>query len=110
MRKDLMGIYQMMSKVKNLSQDRKEFMGSGLPNIQDVTFTEDPLGGYTIPTPIHEEEPVVKKEETKKEEDPKLKTKAEQDEEDKRKAKDKKFEKDLAENLEETLDMPDRFL
>ena len=49
MRKDLAGIYQIMSKVKNLSQDRKEFMSSNLPTIQDLTFTDDPLGGYKIP-------------------------------------------------------------
>jgi len=110
MRKDLAGIYQMMSKIKNLSQDRKDFISSGLPSIQDITFSEDPLGGYVIPTPIHEPEVKANEKEVKKEEKPKVKTKEEQDAEDKREAEAKKFEEDLAKDIDETLDMPDRFL
>lgn len=112
MRKDLAGIYQMMSKVKNLSQDRKEFMSSGLPTIQDLTFNEDPLGGYSIPEPIHEQAPELKPKDKKEEktEEPKIKTKAEQDEEDRKKKEEEKFQQDLIDNPDEALDMPDRFL
>ena len=107
MRKDLAGIYQMMSKVKNLSQDRKEFMSSNLPTIQDLTFTDDPLGGYTIPTPIHDEPIPVDDKQTKKQEAPKIKTKEEIDAEDRKAAAEKDFDN---KSIDELLDMPDRFL
>ena len=51
MRKDLGGIYQTLSKVRNINQDTKNKLEQ-LRTIQDEVFSEDPMGGYVLPTPV----------------------------------------------------------
>ena len=51
MRKDLGGIYQTLSKVRNINQDTKGKLEQ-IRTIQDEVFTDDPMGGYVLPTPV----------------------------------------------------------
>ena len=51
MRKDLGGIYQTLSKVRNINQDTQSKLEQ-MRTIQDEVFSEDPMGGYVLPTPV----------------------------------------------------------
>jgi len=51
MRKDLGGIYQTLSKVRNINQDTKNKLEQ-LRTIQDEVFSENPMGSYVLPTPV----------------------------------------------------------
>lgn len=55
MRKDLGGIYQTLSKVRNINQDTKGKLEQ-MRTIQDEVFTDDPMGGYVLPTPVETKE------------------------------------------------------
>ena len=51
MRKDLGGIYQTLSKVRNINQDTKVKLEQ-MRTIQNEVFSDDPMGGYVLPTPV----------------------------------------------------------
>jgi len=51
MRKDLGGIYQTLSKVRNINQDTQSKLEQ-MRTIQDEVFSENPMGEYVLPTPV----------------------------------------------------------